>query len=54
MADVLHVGQTAPFTNGSFSLADVDTVFVDELSIEQGRILAGLDPAGDVEPVAVA
>ena len=54
VADVLHVGQTATFAIGSFSLADVDAVFGDQLSVEQNRVFAGLDPAGDVEPIAVA
>ena len=36
------------------SLVDVDAVFGDQLLVERSRILAGLDPAGDVEPVAVS
>ena len=54
MADVLHVGQSPPFAIGSFSFADVDAVFVDQLLIEQGGILAGFDPAGHVEPIAMS
>ena len=51
--DVLHVGKAAPFAIGFLTLVDVDTVFGDQLLVEQSWILAGVDPAGDVEPVAV-
>ena len=53
VADVLHVGEAAPFAIGFLSLAQVDAVFGDQLLIEQRRIFAGFDPAGDVEPIAV-
>ena len=53
VADVLHVGEAAPFAIGYLSLAQVDAVFGDQLLIEQRRIFAGFDPAGDVEPIAV-
>ena len=54
VADVLHVGEASPFAIGSFSFADVDAVFGDQLSIEQTRILAGFDPASHIEPISVA
>ena len=54
MADVLHVSEAATFAIGFLSLVDVDAVFGDQLCIERSRILAGLDPASDVEPVAVS
>ena len=54
MTDVLHVGQSPPFAIGSFSLADVDAVFGDQLSVEQSRIFTGLNPAGHIEPVAMS
>ena len=54
MADILHVREASPFAIGSFSLANVDAVFGDQLAVEQSRIFTGLDPTGHVEPVAVA
>ena len=54
VADVLHVGEAATFSIGFLSLVDVDAIFGDQLCIERSRILAGLDPAGDVVPVTVS
>ena len=53
MPDVLHICQAAPFAIGFLTLFDVDAVFGDQLLVERSRILAGLDPARDIEPVAV-
>lgn len=53
VSDVLHVGEAATFAIGFLSLIDVDAVFGNQLLIEQRRIFAGLDSAGDVEPVAM-
>ena len=53
VADVLRVGEATSFPIGFLSFVDVDAVFGDQLLIEQRRIFAGFDPAGDVEPIAV-
>ena len=54
VSDVLHVCQTTTLAISAFAFVGIYTVFVDELPVEQSRILAGLDPASDIEPIAVA
>jgi len=54
VSDVLHVGEAASFAIGFLTLVNVDAVFGDQFLVEESRIFAGLDSAGDVVPVPVS
>lgn len=53
VADVLHVGETAPLAVGALSLGLINFIFLDQFPVDRILVFALRNPAGHIPPVTV-